>query len=618
MIGKTRWRQACALTIALSAACSDGRSNTGPDPQLSKQNPNYGAALIGYKSSANGGTDGEESEALGQSAAPGSNGGGGGDSASWGDASAAPEPEIMEPDPATCQPPSEQLADAGVPEGCETDDDAGVAMPKQLDTGTAQTALENPYFDTTVEPTSTFALDVDGASYSLTRAGLRAGQRPDPASVRLEEFLNYFHLHYQQPEGDQPLALYAELGECPWNPSHKLLMLGVQGQEVDVQDAPPANLVFLLDVSGSMSASNKLPLVKKGFRMLTQLLRPQDRVSIVTYAGVERVVLEGVAGNDRERIHAALDSLSAGGSTNGAGGIQRAYELAQEHFIKGGQNRVLLATDGDFNVGISDVTELGELIAKKRDTGVFLSVFGFGDAWNGGNFNDPAGEELSNKGDGIYFYVDSEEEARRAFLHSASGALITVAKDVKIQVELNPQHFSAYRLLGYENRLLANEDFDNDAVDGGELGASLSMTALYELIPADVKEALPQPIEGTVPEVVSASPSDGSTPTLASSASVDERPRGEQRVAVRVRYKGPEGGESEQLSRVYGPEILRSEPSLKWVFASVLAELAANLRNSQYQPQRGTETLRTRLEPVLAIDGEGAVQEVIELLQSMP
>jgi Ca-activated chloride channel family protein len=324
---------------------------------------------------------------------------------------------------------------------------------------------------------STFSIDADSGSYTLARAAIRDGVLPDPESVRVEEFLNYFHFHYAQPEADIPLAMYTELGACPWNNQHELLLIGIQGQEVDATSAPPANLVYLLDVSGSMSEASKLPLLKRGFRMLTGQLRAQDRVSIVTYAGQESVVLEGVTGDQKDVIDQALAALESGGSTNGEGGIQKAYQLAEKYFMEGATNRVLLATDGDFNVGLSDVDELVDLIATKRETGVFLSVYGFGSAWDGGNYQDEVAEQLADNGNGVYFFIDGEEEARRAFIYTLSGSLITVAKDVKIQVEFNPDRVAGYRLIGYENRLLSNNDFSNDGVDAGELGASMSVTA---------------------------------------------------------------------------------------------------------------------------------------------
>jgi len=468
--------------------------------------------------------------------------------------------------------------------------------------------VENPFWTTSDTAVSTFSIDADSGSYTLARAAIRDGVLPDPKSVRVEEFLNYFHFHYAQPEQDTPLATYTELGACPWNDKHDLLLLGIQGQEVDTTTAPPANLVYLLDVSGSMSSASKLPLLKRGFRMLTRQLRDQDRVSIVTYAGQERVVLEGVTGDKKNVIDEALSELQSGGSTNGEGGIQKAYELAEKYFIDGGTNRVLLATDGDFNVGLSDVDDLVDLIATKRQTGVFLSVYGFGSAWDGGNFQDEVAEQLADNGNGVYFYIDGEEEARRAFIYTLSGSLITVAKDVKLQVEFNPTQVAGYRLIGYENRLMSNTDFSNDSADAGELGASMSVTALYELVPPGAEASMPEPIPGTVPEIPEDDPTAEPEPDYPAMARSDL-------AQVRIRYKDSDSDVSQLIVRTGDRAMWRDKSSAKFVFAAGVAEFAMVLRGSQYLPAPRGNAIRDQLLLALPLDGEGAVQEASDLVE---
>jgi Ca-activated chloride channel family protein len=443
----------------------------------------------------------------------------------------------------------------------------------------------------------------------LTRAAVRDGVLPNPESVRVEEFLNYFHFHYAQPEADIPLAMYTELGACPWNPQHELLLIGIQGQEVDAASAPPANLVYLLDVSGSMSEASKLPLLKRGFRMLTGQLRAQDRVSIVTYAGQESVVLEGVTGDQKDVIDDALAALESGGSTNGEGGIQKAYQLAEKYFIEGGTNRVLLATDGDFNVGLSDVDALVDLIATKRQTGVFLSVYGFGSAWDGGNYQDEVAEQLADNGNGVYFFIDGEEEARRAFIYTLSGSLITVAKDVKLQVEFNPERVAGYRLIGYENRLLANNDFSNDSVDAGELGASMSVTALYELVPPGTQGSMPAPIPGTVPEIPE------SDPTTVTDPEPQYPPLSRADLAqIRIRYKDSDSDVSKLLVTTEDRSMWRDQSSAKFMFAAGVAEFAMTLRGSQYLPMQRGFAIRDQILLASPLDGEGAVSEAGKLV----
>lgn len=523
-------------------------------------------------------------------------------------------------------------ADAGAPEA-----DAGTSPVESLDAGAPPFTFlaqelpeqdpttpapatppvmlqpENPFRVTENMPASTFSIDVDTGSYTLARAALNQGVLPQPSTVRVEEFVNYFHMNYAQPEGDVPFSLYSEIGACPWNPDHQLMMVGIQGQEVPLVDQPAANLVFLLDVSGSMGEPNKLPLLQKGFRMLARQLRPQDKVSIVTYASGDRVVIEGVAGDQTDTILAAIDGLRSGGSTNGSGGIQRAYQIAAAHYIEGGNNRVLLATDGDFNVGISSVPELTTFIAGQRDTGVFLSVYGFGSPT--GNFQDPTAEQLADNGNGIYFFVDSPEEARRAFIHSVSGSLLTVAKDVKLQLEFNPDEVIGYRLVGFENRVLNNADFSNDAVDAGELGAGLSMTAFFELIPAGSGVSIPPAAPGTDPlEML-----EGTADTQGPLAAQPEFPpvRKNDLVEIRIRYKGRDASKSDLIvGRYREADLARQNSSMKFRFASAVAEVAMQLRGSQYLPAERTDALYTQVEEARPADVQGAVAEFLELART--
>ena len=344
--------------------------------------------------------------------------------------------------------------------------------------------IENDYRAANISPLSTFAIDVDGASYSNARRMLSEGVLPPADAVRIEEFINYFKYTYPKPEGKDPFSIYTEYAQCPWNKEHKLLQIGIKGKELEANTSPANNLVFLIDVSGSMQDADKLPLLKRAFALLLKQLRDKDKISMVVYAGASGIILDGVRGNEPEKITAALDKLQAGGSTGGEEGINLAYKTAEEHFIKSGNNRVILATDGDFNVGVSGETELQKLIEEKRDKGIYLSVLGFGQ----GNIKDNKMELLADKGNGNYNYIDNFMEARKVLVSQFSGTLYTIAKDVKMQVEFNPAKVKEYRLIGYENRMLHAEDFNNDKKDAGELGAGHCVTALYEIVPAGSTE----------------------------------------------------------------------------------------------------------------------------------
>lgn len=416
---------------------------------------------------------------------------------------------------------------------------------------------ENGFRSTALSPLSTFAADVDTASYANLRWRLLANREVPADAVRVEEMLNYFHYDYPEPEGDEPFSVTAEVFPCPWNEDTQVLRIGLQAVQLDWEELPPSNLVFLIDVSGSMDASNKLPLVKQAFLMLTEHLRPEDRVSIVTYASTDTVVLEGASGEEGAEIQTAIERLTAGGSTAGAQGIQTAYALAEQYFIEGGNNRIILATDGDLNVGLSSEGELTRLVEEKKKSGVFLSVMGFGS----GNLKDNKLEALADHGDGNCSYIDSVLEARRVLVEEMGGTLFTVAKDVKIQVEFNPSQIKGYRLIGYEDRLMAAEDFNDDQKDGGEIGAGHRVTVLYELVDIDS----PMEIPGADLKYQSAQPSDS-----------------EEYLTVSIRYKEPDGTESKLLTCPVGPESVRQEPSEDGAFACAVAQFGMLLRESEY------------------------------------
>jgi Ca-activated chloride channel family protein len=343
---------------------------------------------------------------------------------------------------------------------------------------------ENEFKNALQDPLSTFSIDVDKASYSNVRRFLLDNQSPPPDAIRIEEMVNYFTYDYQQPTGEHPFSFTTEIAACPWNKKHKLVHIGIQGKKLDYEHLKPSNLVFLVDVSGSMDDPNKLPLLKKAMKMLMEQLGEKEKVAIVTYAGNAGLVLPSTSASDKEKIYNALDNLSAGGSTAGGEGIELAYKVAKENLIKGGNNRVILATDGDFNVGASSAGDLVRMIEEKRKDDIYLTICGFGM----GNYKDSRMEEISNAGNGNYFYIDNIKEAQKVFVTEMRANMFTIAKDVKIQVEFNPSKVASYRLIGYEDRVLNKEDFENDKKDAGELGAGHTVTALYEIVPAETGE----------------------------------------------------------------------------------------------------------------------------------
>ena len=430
---------------------------------------------------------------------------------------------------------------------------------------------ENPFLAVLNNPLSTFGIDVDPASYSNVRRFIRDRQLPPRDAVRIEEMVNYFDYAYPDPRGEHPFAVVTEVGAAPWNPRHQLVHVGIQGRRMRQAQLPPSNLVFLVDVSGSMSTPDKLPLVKSSLRLLVEELSARDRVAIVVYAGAAGLVLDATPGDRREEILDAIERLESGGSTAGAAGIRLAYEVARRNHMEGGNNRVILATDGDFNVGTSSEAELVQLIEEKRAQGTFLTVLGFGT----GNLADARMEQLADHGNGNYAYIDGLAEARKVLVQEMGGTLFTIAKDVKLQVEFNPRRVHAYRLIGYENRLLRDEDFTDDRKDAGELGAGHSVTALYEVVPVGADTDAPV---GDVGPLRYQRPS--SEPVTAFEGEL---------MNVSIRYKQPDGQESVLLSHPVRARGRIGRNSDDFRFAAAVAEFGMLLRESEHRGRASLE-----------------------------
>ena len=461
---------------------------------------------------------------------------------------------------------------------------------KQTDEGNESytAGKEKGFYTALSRPLSTFSIDVDTASYSNIRRYLNEGQMPPEDAVRIEEMINYFYYDYPEPLGQIPFTLQTRVMACPWNNENLLAIVGLKGKELHPAELPPSNLVFLIDVSGSMQDEDKLPLLKTAFSLLVNELNEKDTVSIVAYASKAGVALEPTKGSEKTQILRTIDSLSAGGSTAGGKGIQTAYKLAEKYFLQGGNNRVILATDGDFNVGVSSLDELEQLISQKKDKGIFLSVLGFGE----GNIKDDKMETLADKGNGNYSYIDSISEAQKVLVSERAGTLNTIAKDVKIQVEFNPSMVESYRLVGYENRALKKEDFDNDAKDAGELGSGHTVTALYEIVPADGK-----------------SPSDDlkyQQPALKLS---------DEWMTVHLRYKEPQGSESHELQKSVNKEVYTISPSKDMLFAAAVAEFGLLLKDSEYQGSASFKNVLSLAREAAGSDTDGYRQEFISLVE---
>lgn len=455
---------------------------------------------------------------------------------------------------------------------------------------------ENGYKSVNKDPLSTFSIDVDNASYSNVRRFINLGQTPPADAVRVEEMINYFKYDYPEPDGDYPFSVYTEVAPCPWNKKHNLLHIGLKGKSIDKSNLPASNIVFLMDVSGSMDDPNKLPLLKSAFGLLVNELRPQDRVAIVVYAGAAGVVLNSTPGNRKEKIMQAIDNLQAGGSTAGGQGLMLAYKIAEENFVEGGNNRIILATDGDFNVGESSNGGMERLVEEKREKGVFITVLGFGM----GNYKDDKMEIIADKGNGNYAYIDNLQEARKVLVQEFGGTLFTIAKDVKFQLEFNPAFVKAYRLVGYENRLLNNEDFNDDTKDAGEMGSGHTVTALYELIPAGSDEMVPsvdplkyQPAKESMKGETS-----------------------KEMLTIKLRYKEPDGAKSRLYEKAIDTTIRDFDQTTeRFRFSASVAGFGMLLRNSEYKGTLTYNDIITMAAASKGNDEDGYRSEFVRLVK---
>ncbi len=474
------------------------------------------------------------------------------------------------------------------------DDKNGVGSQVKHNTEDYDRIVDNPFLAVMKNPLSTFSIDVDTAAYSNTRRFIEQQHQLPPAdAVRIEEFVNYFPYDYPNPSGKVPFSITTNLADCPWQPEHKLLRIGLKGKPVSFAQSPPSNLVFLLDVSGSMSADNKLPLLKRSLKLVVDRLREEDTVSIVVYAGAAGVVLPPTSGAKKEIILEALDRLQAGGSTAGSAGIKLAYEMAQKNMRKNSNSRVILATDGDFNVGPSSDGELTRLIEEKRKAGIFLSVLGYGM----GNYKDNKMEKLADKGNGNYAYIDNLMEARKVLVTQMGGTLLTLAKDVKLQLEFNPSKVASYRLIGYENRLLAAEDFDDDTKDAGELGAGTTVTALYELTPATGEAA-------------------GHDLKYQNTSVKPGAKHSNEWLNVKLRYKAPDSDTSQLLSEaVTGTPMAWQKVPADFRFAAAVAGFGMQLRDSEHKGKWAFEDVIAQARQGVGVDKEGYRQSFVSLAE---
>ncbi len=465
-----------------------------------------------------------------------------------------------------------------------------------------QKQIENKFIQSLKEPLSTFSIDVDNASYSNARRFIQSGQLPNSDAVRIEEFINYFDYDYKKPTGKHPFSVSTEISTAPWNEKHKLVHVGIQGKDLDYDNLAPSNLVFLIDASGSMSAQNKLPLLRSSLKLLLSQLGKNDRIAIVAYAGAAGLVLESTPATEKDKIIKALDAVSSGGSTAGGAGIQLAYSLAKDNLIKEGNNRVILCTDGDFNVGVNSAKDLVTMIESKRDDGIYLTVCGFGM----GNYKDHQMEELSNAGNGNYFYIDNIQEAKKVFVKQMRATMFTIAKDVKIQIEFNPAKVSAYRLIGYENRMLKKEDFNDDKKDAGELGAGHTVTALYEIIPVGVKsEFLPSVDDLRYQK------EDKIKESYKAAASSDEL------LNLKLRYKKPNENTSNLIVNPLKDNNIKLErTSENFRFSAAVAEFGMLLRKSEFKSNASYNQVITLAKNAKGKDSEGYRSEFLKLVES--
>ncbi len=496
-------------------------------------------------------------------------------------------------------------------DGCVVD----VPEETEFNTNEYDDLEENSWLSVKTSPLSTFAADVDTASYTNIRSNIVNGYEVPASSVRIEEMINYFHYDYDEPKAGEKFAVYTEYADCPWNEDTKLALISLNTEDIDFSEAPDSNIVFLIDTSGSMFDEDKLPLVQKSLCMLAENLTEKDRVSIVTYAGSDTVVLEGAKGDDYYTISNAIEQLEASGSTNGSAGIETAYEIAQKNFIKGGNNRVILCTDGDLNVGVTSEGELEKLITKKKESGVYLSVLGFGY----GNYKDNKLETLADKGNGNYAYIDSTFEAKRALVDEMGATMVTVAKDVKLQVEFNPANVKGYRLIGYENRTMAAEDFSDDTKDGGEMGAGHTVTAIYEIALTDSEFEIYEPDlkydqEGS--DEVDDSTADMKTETseegdlMICGGGLDS-----EIFTVNVRYKEPDEDESKLNSYVCTVDDYNAKGSDNLRWAAAVASYGMYLKDSQYMGTTDKELVLDLAKSVAGWEDDDYKLEFISLVQ---
>ena len=469
--------------------------------------------------------------------------------------------------------------------------------PQQRNAETYKEIKENSFVAVAQQPVTTFSADVDRAAYANVRRIIGYGQIPPKDAVRIEEMVNYFDYDYPAPEegSASPLRISPELAPAPWNPKHLLLRIGLQAKKIDLAKAPPSNIVFLIDVSGSMDEENKLPLLKSSFKMLLGQLRPDDKIAIVTYANGTKVALPSTSVKDKEKIIKVLDNLYASGGTSGGKGIQLAYEQAQKSFIKNGNNRIILATDGDFNIGINNTTDLEKFIEKQRESGIYMSVLGFGI----GNYRDDMAETIADKGNGNYAYIDNITEAKKVLVNELSGTLFAVAKDVKLQLEFNPKYVKEYKLIGYENRMLANEDFTNDKKDAGEIGAGHTVTALYELVPSDGKVAQSLRYQ---------------------SQELNEKGKGNELGFLKIRYKDPKVKDAKSVEitepLVFNKKALK-ETSTDYRFAASVAEFGILLRDNSNKANATYDQVIELAEGAIGKDPEGYRKEFVRLVKSV-
>lgn len=481
----------------------------------------------------------------------------------------------------------------------------GVVMPYQ-DAGIQHNTedydliQENRFLKVQNEPLSTFSIDVDAASYSNMRRFINNGGLPPKDAVRIEEMVNYFNYDYPAPSEEHPFSVTTELSNCPWNPDHQLLHIGLQGKKIPMDNLPASNLVFLIDVSGSMSAPNKLPLLKSSFKLLTDQMRPEDKVTMVVYAGSSGVVLKPTSGNDKRKIMEAFQKLQAGGSTAGGAGIKLAYKLARENFVEGGNNRVILATDGDFNIGQSSDGELVRMIEEERKSGVFLTVLGFGM----GNYKDNKMQQLAKHGNGNHAYIDNIDEARKVLVTEFGGTMFTIAKDVKLQLEFNPAYVAGYRLIGYENRMLANEDFNDDKKDAGEMGSGHTVTAIYEIIPQGTKSALLTDVDDLKYQEEAKAVKKGS--------------KNNELMTVKLRYKQPDGETSTKLEHIQKAkvqELAKTSDNFRW--SASVAEFGLLLRQSEFKGKSTFANVLELADGAKGADTEGYRHEFIRMVKSV-